>query len=118
MTIQAINKTILVYLFLKGLPDKIELYWIQIVQTANNVNKDITFEEIIKAMLAYDERRSQEGSSKALKVRNFNKQGKTKSGSGSNKKGNNNTKPKCPYYQGPYIKEKCWYLYSNLRPNW
>jgi len=68
-------------------------------------------------MLAYNERRSQEGFSKALKVGNFGKQGKTKGGDNGNKKGNGNTKPKCLYCQGPYTKEKCWYLHSNLRPD-
>jgi len=68
-------------------------------------------------MLAHNKRRSQKGFSKALKVKNFSKQGKTKGNNSNNKKGNNNTKPKCPYCQGPYTKEKCWYLYSNLRPD-
>ena len=120
MTTQAMNETVLAHLFLKGLPDEMEPYWIQIVQTADNANRDITFEEITEAVLAHDERRSQEGSSKALKVGNFGKQGKTKSGSGGGgKKGNGeNTKPKCSHCKGSHTKEKCYYLNSNLRPDW
>jgi len=51
--------------FSESLPGDIGPYWIQIVQAADNANRDITFEETTEAVLAHDQRRGDENSSKA-----------------------------------------------------
>jgi len=54
---------------------------------------------------------------KALKIKNFKKQGKTKNNNNNRKGNNKNIKPKYSYYKGSYIKEKHYYLNSNLYLN-
>ena len=86
-----VQDTLLACAFLSGLPEELESYWLQIILAADREKRKITFEEVIRGVVAKDQRTNYESNlAKAIRVGNFGKQPK---GKGKGKDSDSSAKP-------------------------